>query len=166
MVFGTACVTLIPSFLAGVQGTMLMPLKVPTLIGWRMQHHWPLVNATVVSSSLTSSSVPGVAQEHLTYRYESHGRAFERKQMRWVAAARDSVQSFIFPTSILPPPNSTISVYYDPKAPALSIYQPGLLQYNVLRAVFARTPIHPLQGNRLPDPPPCRYEDSVKRTLL
>lgn len=118
-----------------------------------MQYDWPVTNATVVSSSVAASAVPGVAEERLTYRYECFGRAFERHQRRWVAAARNSVHAFVLPTSAEPAPNARIPVHYDPKAPALSIYQPALLQFGVLAAIFARAPVHPLQGTRLPDPP-------------
>lgn len=120
-----------------------------------MRNDWPVTNATVVSVSLDPSSFPFVSKEHLTYQYQTHGRAFERSQMRYVAAAKRSpIPTYVLPAPATISPNSTIDVHYDPKAPALSIYEPALLQFDVLRAIFARAPVHPLQGNRLPDPTP------------
>lgn len=118
-----------------------------------MQHDWPVVPATVVSASLDATRVPGVCEERLTYRYECFGRAFERHQRRLVAASRNSVQSFVLPAATRPAPASVIPVHYDPKAPALSVHEPALLQFHVLKAIFTRAPVHPLQAARLPDPP-------------
>ena len=105
---------------------------------------WPTVEGRIVTSQLTTDvsrdsdgDETAVHGADIRYRYSVAGVAHESKTVQWAGDFKSSGTSWQSKRVAKYPVGSTVTVYYDPKSPAVSVLEPASRSGSVLTLLMA-----------------------------